>query len=46
MSENFPKPKSLGGKGNVEFDWSNYATKAILKNGTVVDTLKFTKRVD
>ena len=46
MSENFPKPKSLGGKVNVEFDWSNYVTKAILKNATGADTLKFAEKVD
>ena len=31
MTENFPKPKHLGGKVKVELDLSNYATKAGLK---------------
>ena len=31
MTEDFPKPKLLGGKVNVELDLSNYATKAGLK---------------
>ena len=30
----------------VELDFSNYATKADLKNATVVDTLKFAEKVD
>ena len=30
----------------VESDLSNYATKVDLKNATVVDTSKFTKKVD
>ena len=34
----FPEPKSLGGKVKVELDWSNYATKADLKNATGVGT--------
>ena len=29
-----------------ELDFSNYATKADLKNATVVDTSKFAKKVD
>ena len=36
MSESFPEPKSLGGRVKVELDWSNYATKADLKNATGV----------
>ena len=28
MSDNFPKPKSLGANIKVELDLSNYATKA------------------
>ena len=32
MSEYFPKPKSFGGKVEVELDLSNYETKADLKN--------------
>ena len=43
MSVYFPEPKSSGGRVKVELDLSNYATKADLKNATVVDTLKFTK---
>ena len=40
MSEYFPKPKSLGGKVKVELEWSNYTTKADLKNATgYIDTL-------
>ena len=46
MSENFPKLKSLGEKVKVVLHWSNYATKAILKNATGVNTLKFAKKVD
>ena len=38
MSEYFPEPKSLGGKVKVEFNLSNYETKADLKNATGVDT--------
>ena len=46
MIEYFPEPKSSGGKVKVEFDLSNYATKADLKNTTGVDTSKFAKKVD
>ena len=46
MSENFPEPKSLGGRVKVELDLSNYATKADLKNATDVDRSKFVKKVD
>ena len=46
MIEYFPEPKSSGGKVKVEFDLSNYATKADLKNGTGVDTSKFAKKFD
>ena len=38
MSEYFPEPKSLGGRVKVEFNLSNYETKADLKNATGVDT--------
>ena len=41
MSEYFPEPKSSGGRVKVEFDLSNYATKAELRNGTGADTSKF-----
>ena len=48
MSEYFPEPKSLGGRGRVkvELDLSNYATKADLKNETGADTSKFAKKFD
>ena len=46
MSEYFPEPKSSGKKVKVELDLSNYATKANLKNETVVDTSKFAEKVD
>ena len=46
MSEYLPEPKSLGGRVKVESDSSSYATKADLKNGTVVGTSKFAKKVD
>ena len=37
MSQYFPKPYELSGKGiNVKLDLSNYATKAELKNVTVL----------
>ena len=36
----------MGGNVKVELDFSNYATKADLKNATVVDTLKFAEKVD
>ena len=37
MSEYFPKLKSLGVNVKVELDFSNYATKADLKNAASVD---------
>ena len=40
----FQKPKSLVTNGKVELNWSNYATKADLKNSTGVDTLDFAKK--
>ena len=40
MSKYFPKPKSLGGRAEVELDLSNYAAKADLEKTTVVDTWK------
>ena len=46
MTEHFREPKSLGGRVKVEFDLSNYATKTDLKNATVVDTSKLSKKVD
>ena len=46
MSEYFPEPNSFGGRVKVELDLSNYATKANLKTTAVLDTSKFTKKVD
>ena len=46
MSEYFPEPKSLGGRVKVELDFSNYATKADLKNATGVDTSKLARKID
>ena len=46
MSEYFPEPKSLGGRVKVELDFSNYATKADLKNATCVDTSKLARKID
>ena len=46
MSDYFPEPKSSGRRVKFELDWSNYATKADLKNATGVNTSKFAKRVD
>ena len=43
----FSKPyEPFGGDINVKIDFSNYATKADLKNATDVDTSKFAKKVD
>ena len=46
MSEYFSKQKSLRGNMNVEWDFSNYATKADLKHPTGVDTSDFAKKTD
>ena len=46
MSEYFPGPTSLGRRVKVGLDFSNYATKADLKNDTGVDTPAFTKNTD
>ena len=46
MSEYFPEPKSSEVRVKVELDFSNYATKRVLKNATGVDTSSFTKKVD
>ena len=46
MSEHFPEPNSSGGRAKVQFDLSNYATKADLKNATGVHTSKFAKKFD
>ena len=45
MSEHFPERKSSWRKVKVELDLSIYATKADLKNETVVDTSNFAKKV-
>ena len=45
MRKYFPEPKSLGGRVKVELDFSNYATKADLKNVTGVYTSPFAKKV-
>ena len=44
MSKYLTKPKSLGANVKVELDWSNYTTKAELKNATVGDTWDFDKK--
>ena len=44
MSKYLTKPKSLGANVKVELDWSNYTTKAELKNATVGDTWDFVKK--
>ena len=44
MNGYFPKPNSLGAKGKVELDLSNYATKTDPKNKIGVDTLDFAKK--
>ena len=45
MSEYFSKPKSLGRDMKVEWDLSNYATKANLRNVSGVDRSNFAKKV-
>ena len=44
--EYFAEPKSSEGRVNVELDWSDYATKANLKNVAGFDTSKFVKKVN
>ena len=44
MSKYFPKSKSFGGRVKVELDFSNYATKADLKNATGVYASPFVKK--
>ena len=46
MSEYFPEPKSSGGRGKVQLDLPNYATKADLQNATGADISKFFKKGD
>ena len=45
MSEYFPEPKSSRGRVKVEFDLPNYATKADLKNATVLLHQNLLKRL-
>ena len=46
MNGYFPKPKSLGVYVQVEIDWSNYPTKADLKDATGIYTSYFAKMTD
>ena len=46
MSEYFVEPKSLRERMKVKVDFSNYATKTVLKNATGVNTSSFVKKVD
>ena len=46
MKEYFPKPKSSRANVKVEFDLSNYSTKADLKNATGVGPSAFAKKND
>ena len=46
MSEPFSKLKPLEENVRVEWDLSNYGTKADLKNGTGVETSNFVKMAD
>ena len=45
MSEYFPKPKSLGANVKFELGWSNYTTKADLKDAIAVDISSFAKKL-
>ena len=46
MNEYFPKPNFLEVNVDVKLDFSNYVTKADLKNSAGIDTSKFAKKVD
>ena len=46
MSEDFPKPKSVGANVKLELDLSNYATKPDLKMQQAIDTSDFAKKTD
>ena len=46
MSEQIPKPKSLGANVKIELDLSSYATKVDLKNTAGFDTSDFAKKID
>ena len=42
MSQYFPKPyEPFGGDINIKVDWSNYATKADIKNISHIDSSSF-----
>ena len=45
MSEYFPDSKLLATNVKVKLDLRNYATKADLKNATIVDTSDFAKKL-
>ena len=46
MSEYFTDSRFSEGRVKVEVNFSNYTTKADLKNATGVDTLEFASKVD
>ena len=46
MNKYYPQPQSSRGRVKIKLDWSNYATKADLKNVTGVDTSAFAKKID
>ena len=46
MSEYFPKPRSFGGRVEVELDLSSYTSKRDFKNATDIDTSDFAKKTD
>ena len=46
MSQDFPKPNSLGANVKVELNLSNYATKTDIKNATGADTSSCAKKID
>ena len=45
MSEDFPRPKSLGANVKIELDLSNYAKKVDLKNEIGVYTPDVSKKL-
>ena len=45
MIEYLPRPKRLGVNMKVESDLSNYATRADLRNATIVDISEFSKQL-
>ena len=46
MSKYFPEPKLFTGKGKLELNLCNYATKSDLKNATVLTHQKLLKRLN